>query len=99
MHKGCYVNNNKPSTMKLSSVVLGYKKERRMPDIKYINASDAYKEAVKRGIAVSYPTLVKWLMRDKVGIRPFGKGIYIIDKVEFEVWLNKLIAKESKHER
>jgi flavin-dependent dehydrogenase len=62
---------------------------------KYINASEAYKEAIRLGFPYSYPTLIKRLTRAKIGVRPFVRGVYVIDRAEFDKWIRKELTREG----
>ena len=54
-----------------------------MTDREWINGSEAFKEAVKRGYSKSYPTFLKWMRDSGLGIQPTGKGAMMVDKRRF----------------
>ena len=59
-----------------------------MPEPEFINASDAYRIYTARGGGMSYPTFLKLIQVNKLGIQPTGAhGTYMIDKVRLERWL------------
>lgn len=55
-----------------------------------MNATDAYKDLVRRGFKMSYPTLLSMLRKAGIGSQPFGKGVWVIGISDFERWKEKL---------